>query len=514
MLLLGGRSKVKKKRKFCLAVLGLVVMLVVSILPENMQTIYASECNNAYQFYNSYGNTVVFCPSSKTDGNIYYATKAATATTNTRYRTIGWKVSVRKLDGTHLQTLYFKLGGSYMNCIDTRKKSGNEYCLYSMSLYNLKRRMNDKAAKAMKQGLASLVLDACMIVVKDGKAKGSMNDNGPVSGKVYTDYNGIAGAANWSSASYSSFYNYFDKEIEGLFFLVKTIADTGIETVKGGGYYCYGTYVTIKASTKKGYDFEMWDGPNRSGHPEVSFYVNENAKYIAWAKRKQLSIVYHRNLDAGDTECAGQKIVYGDGGERFDPVRWSAKGKKMTGWALSPNASSPQYSLTAVIKDSWIDKYSPRVDLYAVWEKDEKDAPTPDTPTSGTTIPGTPVPGTPVPDTPTPSTPVRDTLTPSTPTPDTPEPDTPTPSTPTPDTPEPDAPTPGTPVSGTSNPDTPEEKSETGNEKKKIHCRFISSAYFEDESKNLIPREKGGLDPSSPWALDASLRVLLRQMLA
>ena len=44
MLLLGGRSKVKKKRKFCLAVLGLVVMLVVSILPENMQTIYASEC--------------------------------------------------------------------------------------------------------------------------------------------------------------------------------------------------------------------------------------------------------------------------------------------------------------------------------------------------------------------------------------------------------------------------------------------------------------------------------------
>ena len=73
MLLLGGRSKVKKKRKFCLAVLGLVVMLVVSILPENMQTVYASECNNAYQFYNSYGNKPVFYNMNETRNYDYYS---------------------------------------------------------------------------------------------------------------------------------------------------------------------------------------------------------------------------------------------------------------------------------------------------------------------------------------------------------------------------------------------------------------------------------------------------------
>ena len=500
----------KKGKWFRLSAAGLVLVLLISVLPVNMQTLYASEWNNAYHFFQKYGRQVVFCPTSTTDGNIYYATKAATATTNTKYRTIGWKVSVRKLNGTHLQTLYFKLGGSYMNCIDTCKKSGDEYKLYSMSLYNLKRRLNDKASKAMKQGLADLVLDACMIVVKNGKAKGSMNDNGPVSGKVYTDYNGIAGAANWSSASYSSFYNYFDKKIEGLFFLVDTIPDTGIEAVTGGGYYCYGTYVTIKANTKTGYNFDMWDGTYRSGHPEVSFYVTDYAKCVALARRKQLSIIFHRNLNSRDTVGAEQKIAYGDGGDRFDRIPWTAKGKKLTGWALSPDASSPKYSLTATIKDSWIDKYSPRVDLYAVWEDTEEtpqpEEPVPDTPTEDTPTPDTPTPGTPTEDTPTPSTPTPDTPTPGTPTEDTPTPSTPTPDTPTPGTPTPDTPSPSTPT-----PDTPNTED---SQQKKIHCRFISSAYFEDSAQNLIPKEKGGIDPASPWAVDSSLRVLLRQVLS
>ena len=63
-----------------------------------------------------------------------------------------------------------------------------------------------------------------MIVVRKGKAQGTMNDQGPVSGKVYTTYQGISGAECWSRESYTSFHNYFHKEIQGLFFWVDTIS--------------------------------------------------------------------------------------------------------------------------------------------------------------------------------------------------------------------------------------------------------------------------------------------------
>lgn len=507
MLLLGSRGKLSmnKINKITMIVSGLVFMLLITMFPGNLTKLYASEWNHAYTYYQTYGNSVVFCPKSKTDGNIYYATKAATATTKTRYRTIGWKLSVRDLDGKHLQTIYFKLGGFYMNRVHTVKKSGYEYDLYSMSLYNLKKRLNAKADDAVKGGKAKFVLDACMIVVKDGNAKGEMNDSGPVSGKVYTNYSGISGAESWSSSSYASFSNYFDKEIEGLFFLVDTIEGTGISSVRGGGYYCYGSYVTLEAKVKQGYEFEMWDGTYRNANIRYSFYVNEDAKCFAIARKKVLHILFYRNLSPTDTVGAEQRLYYGDGGVKLDRMSWSAEGKKLKGWALKPDAVKKDFSLSMIVKDSWIAKYSPKIELYAVWEnvnepeKLEPDNPEPDIPDPDIPEPDTPDHDIPDYDTPKPDQPGQDTSKPDNPKPDNPEPDNPIP----PDVPEPEYP---------DQPDSGEEEPET-NKIIKIHCRFISEKYFEDANQNLIPQERGGLKENSKWAEDPSLRVWLRQIL-
>ena len=147
-----------------------------------------------------------------------------------------------------------------MYAVHRVRKGGAEYNLYALTLGDLKDRLNAKASQALNKGKASMVMDACMIVVRKGKAQGTMNDQGPVSGKVYTTYQGISGAESWSRESYTSFHNYFHKEIQGLFFWVDAIAGEGIASVSGGGEYCYGYTACLKAKAKKGYDFAEWRG--------------------------------------------------------------------------------------------------------------------------------------------------------------------------------------------------------------------------------------------------------------
>lgn len=194
-----------------------------------------------------------------------------------------------------LQTMYFKLGGNYMYAVHCVRKGGAEYNLYALTLGDLKDRLNAKASQALNKGKASMVMDACMIVVRKGKAQGTMNDQGPVSGKVYTTYQGISGAESWSRESYTSFHNYFHKEIQGLFFWVDAIAGEGIASVSGGGEYCYGYTACLKAKAKKGYDFAEWRGDCYGDREKQEFYVTNDVRCVAYGQKKKLQIFFHRN---------------------------------------------------------------------------------------------------------------------------------------------------------------------------------------------------------------------------
>lgn len=465
----------------------LTTALIVGIWCERPVEVQADVWNNAYTFYETYGDSVIFRPMGKQTGDIYYAVKAKSSTTETQFRTLGWKVTVKNTNGTKLQTLYFKLNGSYMGCIHTKTKSGYEYNLYCLPLSALKGRLNAKASTALENGECKMVWNACMTTVKTGKVQGAMTDSGPSSGSVYSDYSGIAGAASWSSAAKQSLYSYFNKQIAGLFREVRVEPGEGIKTVSGSGNYCYGTRVTISAKVKEGYTFVEWRGSERVPRIQYTFYVNEDMRMIAEAEPMSLTVVLHRNLSSLDSK---EEIVFlrmGKGEERLYSFGWSQNGQEPVGWALSQGAAEINFPLRVLIDESWVLKYSPRIDLYAVWPQDTGQiTPTPPAPTPSTPTPPAPTPPTPTPPTPTP----------------------PTPPTPTPSTPTPSAPTPSTPTGIT---DLPEEAVEE--EAKVVHFRFISSEYFEDAQGNLIPESQGGLSATSRWALDMNLRQLLRQVL-
>ena len=476
----------KRYRKQKIA-LFLTMLILLTGLPISSEQVQAGVWDNAYTYYQTYGNSVLFQPTSQTDGVIYYATKAATATTKTKFRTIGWKVTVKNLSGGTIQNLYFKLNGSYMQRVDVRKKSGYEYDLYALPLYQLKRRLNAKAEQAVKKGQADVVLNACMIVVSSGQAKGAMNDNGPTSGQVYTTYSGIAGAANWSNSAKQSFPSYFNKVVDGLFVLVKAGGDSGIASFSGEGYYCYGTYVTLRAKVKKGFEFEMWDGDVRSVRPEVSFYANEPGTWIAQTVRKWVTIIFHRNLTPQDAQVDWQKVSYGDTGEAFQNTGWRKNGEEMLGWALDSNADKAAYGTREKISNSWILKYSPQVHLYAVWPKDTDEA--------------------------TPDEAITDEATPDPMTPDEATPDPATPDEATPDEAITDEATPDPQAPESTITESVSSAAEGRTIIKKIHCRFISQKYFEDVYHNLIPEAEGGLPSDSRWVQIPSLRKMLRQCL-
>jgi hypothetical protein len=330
-----------------------------------------------------------------------------------------------------------------MSLVDTTTKSNDEYNLYSLSLYNLKRRMNKNAKKALQNGNATIVLDACMVVVKDGKAQGAMTDKGPSSGKVYTTKSGIEGAEKWSVSAKQSFSNYFSKQVEGLFYKVSVDADLGIKKVSGIGIYCYGTYVTLKAQVEKGYTFESWSGGVRSTEKTVSFYVTSNQNLQADTQKITLTICFHRNFDAQDSEVQTVSYSYGKK-DSFPGLNWSKNETTMRGWSTSATGTKVAYKVKSAVTDSMILKKAPKLDLYAIWPSQPK-------PTGG-------------------DTPVIE--------------------------------------------DIPEEiDPPIVEEEQPVHYRFISQKYFEDSDGQLISDTKGGLSETSRWAVDPTLRQMLRQIL-
>jgi hypothetical protein len=353
----------KKSVKFIVAVSCILLGCLLG-----RQRIEAGVWDNAYTYYTTYGNQAVFRATSQTDGRIYCATKGAVASTGIKYRTIGWKMDVVDTGGSLLQSIYFQLGGAYLVNTNTVQNSTNIYQLYALSLSSVRSRMNATARAAMDRGKCSIVLNACMVVVRNNVPQGSMNDHGVTSGRVYTTYSGIVGAANWALASRTALLSYFNKSVSGLFYTVSVRGGTGIDSVGGGGTYCYGTLVTISASASMGYEFSHWSGSQTVYSGTYSFYVNGNSVWYANARKKSTTVTFYRNSSLGDRTFRKQTFAYGNSGQCFADTGFTRSGYHLMGWSHQSNAGMAQYGVYSPVSSEWIKTYYPTVSLYAVWQ--------------------------------------------------------------------------------------------------------------------------------------------------
>ena len=243
--------------------------------------------------------------------------------------------------------------------------------LYVITLKNMKNRFNTQALNALSSGSCTIILDACMVLRVNGKNKGGMNDNGPSWGKVYTTYAGISKAANWTDSALSALYSYYGKTVRGLFHTIDVRKSTGISSVSGGGTYCYGTYVTISASSSAGYDFTNWNNDSSMSSSSYGFYVNSGGTYTAYARAGTIAVTFWRNTSAYDSEKTSKSYTYGGINQAFPAVGWQMAGYHMNGWGNNSYDTTAGYPLLCGVANSWIESNRPSKNIYAVWQENE-----------------------------------------------------------------------------------------------------------------------------------------------
>lgn len=351
-------------------IIGMLSIIFCSLVLANSgrELVHAATFEDAYTFYWEYGNNSIFIPESDSDGYIYYAVKGNLSDSKIKYRTLGWKISFYDLKKNKLQAIYYQLGGKYVKLVDNCVKEKNEYRLYAVSLSDFKKRLNAKVKSAMNQGQCELRLDACMIVVNDGKATGQMNDDGIVSGNVYTSYSGIVSAQNWSDEAKKALEYYFDKNVSNLFKHINVYIGEGVKSATGAGTYCYGTKVTLTATAKKGYTYTGWECGRLHAGSSYSFLATADMDWYTVTKPVSVKLVYNRNKSRDDSVKKEAEYYYGKIDQQLEACSWKRAGYHFAGWGLEQKSALPLHFSRGVIDWDWILDNSPRKELYAIWK--------------------------------------------------------------------------------------------------------------------------------------------------
>ncbi|MBO5656758.1 MAG: hypothetical protein J6R94_01070, partial [Agathobacter sp.] len=345
-----------------------LVILLWSKTIEHQAGVY----DNAYTYYTNYGNRMIFVPTTTTDGNICYATKAKRTSSGILFSNVGWKAVVKDTTGKVLQEVYYKMGGNYLKTVDIRTAAdGYEYSLYQVSLQDFKSRLTDTTKAKLEAGKATVEFDACIIIKHDGVAGGAMTDAGVSWGKVYVTYDEIVNAEFWSADTQNNLKTYYDKEIEGLFFKITLTKDAGIASVSGAGTYCYGTTVPLYATPKTGYVFYRWTGGVTSESQSLMITINKDLSLKANSNQSNLTLTYKRNWDLEDTESVVLTLDTGNSSQKHLGRKWEMPGFHLTGWKEKATSLGADYALEETITNTWISNHLPSMTLYGNWQENQ-----------------------------------------------------------------------------------------------------------------------------------------------
>ena len=274
--------------------------------------------DRADAFYQTYKNEMKFLPGTNHQGEIYYATKAKKdVNTGIKYTTLGWKIQIYNKEGTLVDTIYYKLGGTNMKTVDVCTIDGYEYCLYRVTLSNMRERMSYAGLQALNHPDCCIVFDACTTTNLNGVLQGGMTDEGPSWGSVYTSYNGIINAQKWTEETKETLKSYYNKTVAGLFCDVVLEKGDGICQVTGAGKYCFGTTVNVSAEAEEGYHFKNWTGSYTSADNQFSFVIYASEVHLT-ANAEESS--HHMGTFAGKVRFISKKYFKDENGNLINEM--------------------------------------------------------------------------------------------------------------------------------------------------------------------------------------------------
>ena len=84
-------------------------VIITYMFSFDCNIVKADEWDDAVKYYSNYGNAAVFKATDRTNGNIYFCSAENTSTSGTKYRTIGYKMTIKGIAGNEIQKIYFQL---------------------------------------------------------------------------------------------------------------------------------------------------------------------------------------------------------------------------------------------------------------------------------------------------------------------------------------------------------------------------------------------------------------------
>ena len=132
---------------------------------------------------------------------------------------------------------------------------------------------------------------------------------------------------------------------------------------------------SIKSPTieKTGYNVVGWNTNANATTSSWNANTNKNnvsGTYYPITKAKTIKVTFYRNTSTSDSTTATQTFTYGVSGQKFSAKGWTNTGHTLAGWARRKSATTKNYDILSGVNDTWINKYAPSIDLYAVWNKD------------------------------------------------------------------------------------------------------------------------------------------------
>ena len=359
----------RSKKRACQVTL-LALVTILCLLGGISQPVSASTLD-AEDFYNTYGDTAVFEPTTYNDGEISFASYVYLRSPGTKiyYTVLGWGFTFSDLSGNTLQTVVCSFEGNYLKIANIVSYSDRNYYLYTIKLSELKYLLSQSTLAMLNSGQCQVTMNAYVRVCYYGTYSGSMDTDGTVHGTLYSDYNSLVTAQDWSSKTKNSLKSYFNKEIDGLYRRLRVRKGLGIASVTGDGTYCYGADATITATPQTGYQFDYWvsDDTSYYNNPQ-SVCVNDDVLYRAYAYAVYTKATFYRNYYSTDSTSNSKYYYYNGSNQTLLNPGWTKTGYTLSGWATSKTAYSATYSLTNAVDGSWVLKYTPSVNLYAVWK--------------------------------------------------------------------------------------------------------------------------------------------------
>lgn len=150
------------------------------------------------------------------EGNLKMTTYDKIATSDITYRTLGWTIKKnnkpRDAEGNFYAVIRMEQNGDVVIDPENPDYRYSEFICDKDVIFSKIGKASEEWQETLYTHGGKVYLDAIMTVCIDGEPRGSLNSDGSVSGEVYFDFDGIAGAQPW--ADKEPLRTHFDKEVE------------------------------------------------------------------------------------------------------------------------------------------------------------------------------------------------------------------------------------------------------------------------------------------------------------